>query len=268
MSEGFSDANPLQRGLRTLAGTRPMAWLLARTMHHLDGPVMRRSDGRSSVTSLITGLPMVQLTTTGARSGLPRTLPIIGVPDGDRLVLVASNYGQARNPAWYHNLTAHPDCSVAFRGRVTQMTAYEAEGEPFTVHAYRLWREEQIEGLARWEREKYPGYHTIWNRYGTWASACNDALGPPSGRDDDPDDDPGAASAHVRRRPQPQGPSSGIEVDPIAGPDPGSPGGRLALVVKRATDVVNQPVIIGVEAERPERLHHPGEIGDDHRQPP
>lgn len=135
MSEGFREANGVQRFLRTSAGTRPMAWLLARTMHHLDGPVMRRSKGKRSVTTMITGLPMVELTTTGAKSGLPRTLPIIGVPDGDRLVLVASNYGQDKNPAWYWNLKAHPDCTVGFRGAVLPMTAHEAEGE----ERERLW---------------------------------------------------------------------------------------------------------------------------------
>jgi deazaflavin-dependent oxidoreductase (nitroreductase family) len=53
------------------------------------------------------------LETTGARSGQVRTLPVLGFPDGDDLVVVASNYGQARHPGWYHNLKANP------RGRVT-----------------------------------------------------------------------------------------------------------------------------------------------------
>ena len=131
----FDEANALQRGIRRLAGTRPMAWLSARVMHHLDGPVLRRSGGRHSVASAITGLPIVSLTTVGARSGQPRTLPIIGVPDGDRLVLVASNYGQQRNPGWYYNLRADPRCSVAFRGDRYEMEAYEAEGE----ERERLW---------------------------------------------------------------------------------------------------------------------------------
>ena len=131
----FDEANALQRGIRRLAGTRPMAWLSARVMHHLDGPVLRRSGGRHSVASAITGLPIVSLTTVGARSGQPRTLPIIGVPDGDRLVLVASNYGQQRNPGWYYNLRADPRCSVAFRGVRYEMEAYEAEGE----ERERLW---------------------------------------------------------------------------------------------------------------------------------
>ena len=118
----FDQANVLQRGMRLLAGTRPMAWLFARVLHHLDGPVMRRSAGRHSVSSALTGLPIVELTTVGARSGEPRSLPLIGVPDGNRLVLVASNYGQQRNPAWYYNLKANPRCSVAFAVNVTKWT--------------------------------------------------------------------------------------------------------------------------------------------------
>jgi deazaflavin-dependent oxidoreductase (nitroreductase family) len=131
----FEQANALQRGMRLLAGTRPMAWLFARVLHHLDAPVMRRTSGRHSVSSALTGLPIVELTTIGARSGARRTLPLIGVPDGDRLVLVASNYGQHHNPAWYYNLKANPRCSTAFRGQRYEMEAYEAEGE----ERQRLW---------------------------------------------------------------------------------------------------------------------------------
>ena len=131
----FDQANALQRGMRLLAGTRPMAWLFARVLHHLDGPVMRRSAGRHSVSAALTGLPIIELTTVGARSGEPRTLPLVGVPDGDRLVLVASNYGKQQNPAWYYNLKANPRCNTVFRGQRHEMEAYEAEGE----ERQRLW---------------------------------------------------------------------------------------------------------------------------------
>ena len=112
-----------------------MAWLFARVLHHLDGPVMRRSAGRHSVSAALTGLPIIELTTVGARSGESRTLPLVGVPDGDRLVLVASNYGKQQNPAWYYNLKANPRCSTTFRGQRHEMEAYEAEGE----ERQRLW---------------------------------------------------------------------------------------------------------------------------------
>jgi deazaflavin-dependent oxidoreductase (nitroreductase family) len=132
---GFDQANAVQRGFRHLGGTRPMAWLSARLLHHLDGPVLRRSNGRRCVTTMLTGLPTFELTAVGARSGVPRTLPLIGVPDGDRLVLVASNYGKRRSPGWYYNLRANPRCTITFRGRRYEMEAYEADGE----ERERLW---------------------------------------------------------------------------------------------------------------------------------
>lgn len=133
---GFDKPHAVQRRMRQLGGTRPTAWLSARVLHHLDGPVLRRSGGRWSVASMLLGLPIVELTAVGARSGEPRTLPLVGVPDGNRFVLIASNYGQRRNPAWYHNLTAHPGCTVVFRGKRYEMVAYEAEGE----ERQRLWQ--------------------------------------------------------------------------------------------------------------------------------
>jgi deazaflavin-dependent oxidoreductase (nitroreductase family) len=134
-SVSFDRASAGQRGLRRLGGTRAMAWLSARVLHHLDAPVLRRSDGRRSVTGALTGLPVVELTAVGARSGQVRTLPILCVADGDRFVLVASNFGQKRNPGWYYNLRAHPRCSIVFRGRRYEMEAYEADGE----ERERLW---------------------------------------------------------------------------------------------------------------------------------
>ena len=144
----YDEANAVQRSMIRFAGTRAGSWLFARTAHHLDRPVIRLSRGRTSTATILLGLPIVELTTTGARSGQPRTLPIIGVPDGDRLVLVASNYGSTRHPAWYHNLRAHPECLVRFRGEELRMRAYEAEGE----ERERLW---QLDAAVYPPRVKY-----------------------------------------------------------------------------------------------------------------
>ena len=141
----FDEANALQRALRRLAGRPSISWVLARVMHRLDAPVLAATRGRHTFTSLLTGLPVVELTTVGARSGLPRTSPIIGVPDGGRLILIASNYGQVRHPGWYHNLLANPRCSVVLRGQRLDMTAYEAEGEERT----RMWQLDQSVYPAR-----------------------------------------------------------------------------------------------------------------------
>jgi deazaflavin-dependent oxidoreductase (nitroreductase family) len=150
-------ANAVQRALRSAASTRPTARLFALLMHHLDRPVMRLTGGRASATSLLTGLPIVELTTTGARTGLPRTLPIIGVPDGDRLVLVASNYGNRRHPAWYHNLRAHPGCTVRLGREERPMRAYEAEGQ----ERERLWQLDATVYPARANYARWTGGRRI-----------------------------------------------------------------------------------------------------------
>jgi deazaflavin-dependent oxidoreductase (nitroreductase family) len=131
----YDEANAVQRLFRSAAGTPATARFFSRVLYRVDRPVIRLSGGRTSLTAVLTGLPIVELTTTGARTGLPRTMPIVGIPDGDRLVLVASYYGNARHPGWYHNLRAHPECTVRFRGEEQPMRAYEAEGE----ERDRLW---------------------------------------------------------------------------------------------------------------------------------
>jgi hypothetical protein len=54
------------------------------------------------------------LTTTGAKTGQQRTFPVLGVPDGDNLVVIASNWGQRHYPAWYYNLRVHSTATVAW----------------------------------------------------------------------------------------------------------------------------------------------------------
>lgn len=67
-------------------------------------------------------MTVVLLTTTGARSGRPHTVPLGWVADGSerRIVLFASNIGAPRHPAWYHNLLAHPRVTIELRDGVFQ----------------------------------------------------------------------------------------------------------------------------------------------------
>jgi deazaflavin-dependent oxidoreductase (nitroreductase family) len=58
------------------------------------------------------GAPMVVLTTTGAKSGQPRTVPLVYLADSERVIVFASKAGAPTNPDWYHNLVAHPRVSV------------------------------------------------------------------------------------------------------------------------------------------------------------
>jgi deazaflavin-dependent oxidoreductase (nitroreductase family) len=55
---------------------------------------------------------LLLLTTTGARTGQRRNVPLTYLPDGDRYIVTAGNAGSDRHPAWYHNLLANPDATV------------------------------------------------------------------------------------------------------------------------------------------------------------
>lgn len=62
--------------------------------------------------------PLLLLTTTGARSGEPRTTPMGYFSDGERLVVIASNRGAPTHPDWHHNLLAHPEVTVEVRSEI------------------------------------------------------------------------------------------------------------------------------------------------------
>ncbi|MFF4732053.1 nitroreductase family deazaflavin-dependent oxidoreductase [Streptomyces mirabilis] len=73
------------------------------------------------------GVPVCLVTTRGRKSGLPRTLPLLFLRDGDRVVLVASQGGLPKNPLWYRNLQADPQVTVQIRSSVRRMLARTAE---------------------------------------------------------------------------------------------------------------------------------------------
>lgn len=75
------------------------------------------------------GAAMVLLTTTGAKSGLPRTTPLVYLPHGDQVIIFASKAGAPTNPDWYHNLVAHPTVTVEIGTETYEATAVEVTGE-------------------------------------------------------------------------------------------------------------------------------------------
>ncbi len=127
-------ANPFRRMVRVSAAWTPLSLFYARTLHHIDRAVHKVTRGRATFASWVAGLPIVMLTTTGAKSGRRCTLPLVALPDGERLVVIASNYGQERNPAWYYNLRANPRATVCFEGVTREMVARELEGEERERH--------------------------------------------------------------------------------------------------------------------------------------
>ncbi len=131
MSEplAYDQANAFQRAMRRLASSGPGSWLFARAAHHIDRPVHRWSKGRRTFGSMLTGLPVVMLTTTGARTGRQRTVPVLGLPTPGGIAVIASNFGQRRQPGWYYNLRANPEGTLSVDGKSSGFRAVEATGE-------------------------------------------------------------------------------------------------------------------------------------------
>jgi deazaflavin-dependent oxidoreductase (nitroreductase family) len=81
------------------------------------------------------GRPLLLLTTTGAKSGKLRTKPMMYIPDGDRLLVIASNAGAPTHPDWYRNVRAHPEVTVEVGNETFKAIATVTEG----LERQRLW---------------------------------------------------------------------------------------------------------------------------------
>ena len=81
------------------------------------------------------GRALLLLTTTGAKSGQLHTTPMMYIPDGDRLLVIASNAGAPIHPDWYHNLVAYPEVTVEVGNEIFEAIAIVAEGP----ERQRLW---------------------------------------------------------------------------------------------------------------------------------
>jgi deazaflavin-dependent oxidoreductase (nitroreductase family) len=79
----------------------------------------------------LVGLPIVQLTTIGAKTNQPRTKPLVGLMEEGKIALIASNFGQKHNPGWYYNLKVHPECEVSFNGSSGKYVARELAGDEY-----------------------------------------------------------------------------------------------------------------------------------------
>jgi F420H(2)-dependent quinone reductase len=123
----------------------PDSWLKA--AGKLNVPLYRLSRGR--LMGKVGTAPVLLLTSTGRRSGQPRTAPVLYLIDGERLVVVGSNAGSDRAPAWSFNLKANPDAEVDVRGKRSSVRARVAEGE----ERARLWQKvnELYEGFDSYD---------------------------------------------------------------------------------------------------------------------
>ena len=154
MARDYAEANVAQRGLRRFAASGPGSWLFARILDPLDRLTFRVTKGKHLFSSMLSALPVAMVTTTGARSGQARTVPLLAMPTQDGFVVIGSNYGRAKHPAWRHNLRANPEGAVEVEGRKWAFRAVEVEDE----RRERIWDEalRTYPGFAEYARRCAP----------------------------------------------------------------------------------------------------------------
>lgn len=110
---------------RHLGGTRAGVLVIGRVVSPLQRELYRRTAGKLSLTGRA---PVLLLTTTGRRTGKPRTVPLLYVKDGDRLAVCNVNPGFERPNPWVLNLRAEPHAKVQIGRAVTRVRARPASG--------------------------------------------------------------------------------------------------------------------------------------------
>ncbi|MDT4914133.1 MAG: hypothetical protein QOC66_3261 [Pseudonocardiales bacterium] len=144
------------KGLDTPATRKIIKWMSAANVW-----IYRKTNGRVGKTwrvgsALRRGVPVCLVTTTGRKSGRPRTVPLLYIRDTENVVLVASQGGLPEDPQWYRNVLADPDISVQFGATISRMRARTANPEEratlwprlTAVYAdfdsYQAWTEREI----------------------------------------------------------------------------------------------------------------------------
>jgi F420H(2)-dependent quinone reductase len=113
----------------------------------LNVPIYRATRGR--LMNKVGRAPVMLLTSTGRRSGQPRTAPVLYLTDGERLIVISSNGGNDHAPSWSYNLKANPDAEVEIGGEHRLVRARVAEGE----ERAELWRRmnKQYSGFTQYD---------------------------------------------------------------------------------------------------------------------
>ena len=120
--------NALQKLLHRILMLGPVSAFLAVSLYRLDTLVLKISKGKHTVAEFV-GLPMIEITTTGAKTGEARTMPLVSLIDGEKIALIGSNFGRKTNPGWYYNLKKNPQCTALVNGCTQTYLARETQNE-------------------------------------------------------------------------------------------------------------------------------------------
>jgi deazaflavin-dependent oxidoreductase (nitroreductase family) len=138
----------ISRAIFAVAATHAGAWLFARLLRPVDMFVLRLSGQRTTLTAALAGLPIITVDSIGAKSGALRRVLLVGLPrPAGAYAVIASNFGQQHNPAWYANLRAHPRVEALVHGARKRFVAREVDRGSAEYAA--IWAQ---------ATDTYPGY--------------------------------------------------------------------------------------------------------------
>jgi deazaflavin-dependent oxidoreductase (nitroreductase family) len=126
LSYAYRRPTAFHRGMQAFASTRAGAWFFAKALARTDRALARVSKGRYALPALLARLPVLQLTSTGRKSGQPRQTHLIAVPFRSTLALLGTNFGQRSTPSWVYNLEANPRATVTHQGITREVVARPA----------------------------------------------------------------------------------------------------------------------------------------------
>jgi deazaflavin-dependent oxidoreductase (nitroreductase family) len=129
------EPNFFQKLLHRFVMLRPVTAFFAPRVHRLDKAILKWTRGEYTASEIL-GWPIIQLRTTGAKTNQPRSMPLVGIFDQEKIAIVASSFGREHNPGWYYNLKSHPECEVYFNGQTRRYIARETMGEEYE----RYWK--------------------------------------------------------------------------------------------------------------------------------
>jgi deazaflavin-dependent oxidoreductase (nitroreductase family) len=108
--------NPIQRFFAWLAATPIGTWLIREVATRIDPTLIYATHGKVNVGKLV-GIRELLLTTTGAKTGLPRTVPLLYFEDSGRYVVIGSNVGMKFDAGWVVNLRKNPEAIISIDGQ-------------------------------------------------------------------------------------------------------------------------------------------------------
>ena len=122
--------NAFQKLIHQFFMLRPITAFFAPRVHNLDKAFLRLTKGKYTISQIL-GWYIIQLTTIGAKTGQLRTMPLVGLFDGEKIALIASSFGREHNPGWYYNLKKNPECDVQQNDHSMKYITHEAEGNEY-----------------------------------------------------------------------------------------------------------------------------------------